>query len=56
MTNTIEEAANKAIIDNEFFMADPDHPEFVERGLEQMRACKCGTECIIDATSVFDFD
>ena len=40
MTKTIEEAANKAIIDNEFFMADPNHPEFVDRGLEQMRACK----------------
>lgn len=40
MTKTIEEAANKAIIDNDFFMADPNHPEFVDRGLEQMRACK----------------
>ena len=40
MAKTIEEAANKAIIDNKFFMADPDHPEFVDRGLVQMRACK----------------
>lgn len=40
MTKTIEEAAKKAIIDNNFFMADPKHPEFVDRGLEQMRACK----------------
>lgn len=40
MTKTIEEAANEAIIDNNFFMADPNHPEFVDRGLEQMRACK----------------
>lgn len=40
MTKTIEETANKAIIDNDFFMADPNHPEFVDRGLEQMRACK----------------
>lgn len=40
MTKTIEEAAKKAIIDNDFFMADPNHPEFVDRGLEQMRACK----------------
>lgn len=40
MTQTIEEAAKKAIIDNDFFMADPNHPEFVDRGIEQMRACK----------------
>lgn len=40
MTKTIEEAAKKAITDNDFFMADPNHPEFVDRGLEQMRACK----------------
>lgn len=40
MTKTIEEAAKEAIIDNDFFMADPNHPEFVDRGLEQMRACK----------------
>lgn len=40
MTKTIEEAAKQAIIDNNFFMADPNHPEFVDRGLEQMRACK----------------
>lgn len=40
MTKTIEEAAKKAIIDNDFFMADPNHPDFVDRGLEQMRACK----------------
>lgn len=40
MTKTIEEAAKQAIIDNNYFMADPNHPEFVDRGLEQMRACK----------------
>lgn len=40
MTKTIEEAAKEAIIANDFFMADPNHPEFVDRGLEQMRACK----------------
>lgn len=40
MSKTIEEAAKKAITDNDFFMADPNHPEFVDRGLEQMRACK----------------
>ena len=40
MSKTIEEAAKKAIIDNNFFMADPNHPDFVDRGLEQMRACK----------------
>ncbi len=40
MTKTIEEAAKKAIIDNNFFMADPNNPSFVDRGLEQMRACK----------------
>lgn len=40
MSNTIEEAANQAIIDNDFFMADPAHPDFVDRGLEQMKACK----------------
>lgn len=40
MSKTIEEAAKKAIIDNDFFMADPKHPDFVDRGLEQMRACK----------------
>lgn len=40
MSKAIEEAANKAIIDNNFFMADPNHPDFVDRGLEQMRACK----------------
>lgn len=40
MTKTIEEVAKKAIIDNDFFMADPKHPDFVDRGLEQMRACK----------------
>lgn len=40
MSKTIEEAAEKAIIDNDFFMADPKHPDFVDRGLEQMRACK----------------
>lgn len=40
MTKTIEEAAREAIIDNKFFMADPNHTEFVDRGLEQMRACK----------------
>lgn len=40
MTKTIEEAAKEAIIDNNFFMTDPNHPEFVDRGSEQMRACK----------------
>lgn len=40
MSKTIKEAANKAIIDNNFFMADPNHPDLVDRGLEQMRACK----------------
>lgn len=40
MTNTIEEAASRAILDNDFFMADPNNPSFVDRGLEQMRACK----------------
>lgn len=40
MSKTIEEAAKQAIIDNNYFMADPNHPEFVDRGLEQMRACK----------------
>lgn len=40
MTKTIEEAAKQAIIDNNYFMADPNHPDFVDRGLEQMRACK----------------
>lgn len=40
MSKTIEEVAKQAIIDNDFFMADPQHPEFVDRGLEQMRACK----------------
>lgn len=40
MSKTIEEAAKKAIIDNNFFIADPNHPDFVDRGLEQMRACK----------------
>jgi hypothetical protein len=40
MTMTIEEAAKQAIIDNDYFMADPNHPDFVDRGLEQMRACK----------------
>lgn len=40
MSKKIEEAAREAIIDNDFFMADPNHPEFVDRGLEQMRACK----------------
>lgn len=40
MTKTIEETASEAIIDNNFFIADPNHPEFVDRGLEQMRACK----------------
>lgn len=36
----IEELAKKAITDNNYFMTDPNHPEFVDRGLEQMRACK----------------
>lgn len=40
MTKTIEEAAKQAIIDNNYFMADPNNPSFVDRGLEQMRACK----------------
>lgn len=40
MAKTIEEAAKEAIIANDFFMADPNYPEFVDRGLEQMRACK----------------
>ena len=40
MTKTIEEAASRAILDNDFFMADPNNPSFVDRGLEQMRACK----------------
>lgn len=40
MIKTIEEAAKQAIIDNNYFMADPNHPDFVDRGLEQMRACK----------------
>lgn len=40
MTKTIEESAKQAIIDNDYFMADPNHPDFVDRGLEQMRACK----------------
>lgn len=40
MTKTIEEVAKQAIIDNNYFMADPNHPDFVDRGLEQMRACK----------------
>lgn len=40
MSKTIEEAAKQAIIDNNYFMADPNHPDFVDRGLEQMRACK----------------
>lgn len=40
MSKTIEQAAKEAIIDNNFFMADPNNPSFVDRGLEQMRACK----------------
>lgn len=40
MTKIIKEAAKQAIIDNNYFMTDPNHPEFVDRGLEQMRACK----------------
>lgn len=40
MTKTIEEAAKQAIIDNNYIMADPNNPSFVDRGLEQMRACK----------------
>ena len=40
MSKTIEEAAKEAIINNDFFMADPNHSDFVDRGLEQMRACK----------------
>ena len=40
MSKTIEEAAKQAIIDNNYFMADPNHPDIVDRGLEQMRACK----------------
>lgn len=40
MNKTIEEAAKEAITDNNFFMADPNNPSFVDRGLEQMRACK----------------
>lgn len=33
-------AASRAITDNNFFMADPNNPHFVDRGLEQMNACK----------------
>lgn len=40
MTKTIEEAASQAITDNNFFMAVPENPQIVDRGLEQMRACK----------------
>lgn len=40
MSKTIEEAAKQAIIDNNYFMAGPNHPDIVDRGLEQMRACK----------------
>ncbi len=37
---TIEEMAQQAINDNNYFMSDPSNPEIVDRGLEQMRACK----------------
>lgn len=40
LRRAIEDAAKKAIIDNDFVMADPNHPDFVDRGLEQMSACK----------------
>lgn len=40
MNKMIEEAAKEAILENNYFMADPNNPNFVDRGLEQMRACK----------------
>lgn len=35
---TIKEAAKEAINANNYFMADPSNPSFVDRGIEQFRA------------------